>query len=90
MPKLVGKKQSAKSQEQAFLISLLYAALAEPYGLELVTNDPHKCRMRLYEARRSAGDPALERLQFRLAPWDHRAICIVKGAAKPQGDQDEE
>lgn len=89
MPKLVAKKLTPKQQEQNYLTGLLYEALGSQYGLELVTNDPHKCRMRLYEARRAAGDPALERLQFRLAPWDHRAICIVKGAEKQQGDQNE-
>lgn len=82
MPKLVGKKLSVKQQEQNFLIGLLYEALGSPYGLELTANDAHRARMRLYEARRTANDPALDRLQFRLAPWDHRVVCITKGAEK--------
>lgn len=52
---------------QVELQGILYQALSEPIGLLLRSSDPVRCRMRLYQARTAAGDPALALLQFRLA-----------------------
>lgn len=71
-----------KEQELTVLVGYLYAALSSPYGVEILTDDPKRARMRLYEARKFSSDPQLAHLQFRFSPSDHRAILIVKGQEK--------
>lgn len=73
-----------KARELVRLQAILYQALNEPIGLVLRTSDAVKARMRLYQARAASGDEALDRLQFRLAPWGRAELLITKGAAKPQ------
>lgn len=74
----------SKKQELTILVAYLYQALGTKYGLELLSDDPKRARMRLYEARRFCGDPALGVLQFRLSPSDARAILVTKGASKEE------
>lgn len=71
-----------REREDNRLLQILYQALNEPIGLVLRTNDVHRARQRLYNARASAGDLVLARLQFRLAPWGKSEIVITKSSPK--------
>jgi len=77
----------SKQQELQHCLEILYSALRAKHGVEVMSDDPQRARMRLYEARRQANDPALSVLQFRLAPWDHRVIAITK--TQPQDQENE-
>jgi hypothetical protein len=66
----------AKPKRDEFT-TLLYAALAEPIGLLLATNDRERARQRLYTARRNAADPALDCLQIRMSPFEDGDLVIV-------------
>lgn len=46
------------------LLELMYAALREPLGLKVMTNDPDRLRQKLYQARNKSGDPQLLALTF--------------------------
>lgn len=46
------------------LVELLHRALQEPLGIIVSTNDPERLRVRLYEARRTALNPAFEVFSF--------------------------
>lgn len=76
-----------KEHELTLLVGYLYQALQAEYGIEVLTDDPKRARMRLYEARRFAKDSALDCLQLRLSPSDYRAILIVKGQERDQEDE---
>lgn len=58
--------------------NLLYAALAEPIGLLLATNDPERARAKLYAARKAALDAELDVLQIRMSPFAEGELVIVK------------
>lgn len=60
---------------------ILYQALGEPVGLELVVSDFSLARAKLYRARELAQDPDLSQLQFRASPWRDDGLVICKGAA---------
>lgn len=68
------------------LKSLLYSALGEPLGLVLRTSDTERARQRLYAARRSAADPALDVLQFRLWPTEDGGLVICKTGRVPNAE----
>ena len=64
---------------------VLEAALAADIGLLLRTNDPTKLRMALYAARREAGRPEFDQLQFRLSPFEGEpglVVCKVGAGAR--------
>lgn len=46
------------------LLELMYAALREPLGLKVATNDPDRLRKKLYQARARSNDPNLMILTF--------------------------
>lgn len=64
-------------------LELLYQALHSPLGLVLSVSSFAVVQQRLYTARRSAGDPDLDRLQFRHSPYSPETeLWLVKGAPK--------
>lgn len=68
------------------LRTLLYEALAQPIGLLIETSDRQVFTQRLYKARRDAGDPALNQLQFRASPLGEGTLIIVKERVEvPEG-----
>lgn len=50
------------------LLSLWYAALAQPLGIKLHTPDAARLKPLLYTARNQSADPALSALQIRRVP----------------------
>lgn len=69
----------SRREEEARLQAMLWQAMNEPIGLLLRSIDPPAARQRLYSARRSAGAPVLDQLQFRLSGAEF--ILITKGEA---------
>lgn len=57
----------------------LYQALSTELGIELSADDVDLLLGRLYNARRKAGDSALDRLQFRRVAGHSDKLWIVKG-----------
>ena len=74
------------------ILQLLYQALAAKYGIIVsFTGSFETLRMKAYQARKKAADPALEVLQFRLSPegkkdqmWIVKTRSIVPGEEKPE------
>lgn len=73
-------------------IELLYRAFASRRGIVVeVLGNRETARQRLYQARRYAGDPDLDILQFRLSPTAEDQIWIVRGGApSPQSNAEED
>lgn len=61
---------------------ILYLALAEPIGLLLRTNDPGRCRQRLYAARREM--PEASGLQFRMWIAEDGDLVVVNEKVQRQ------
>ncbi len=60
-------------------VELLYKALDAKLGIEVQTDDPKRCREKLYAARRDAMNPEFQRLSItpgRLSPGN--TIWIIK------------
>lgn len=66
------------------LVTILQAALDEPYGILLQTSDPGRARAALYKARTEEGDPRLSTLQIRISPFPDGdlVICHVAPARR--------
>jgi hypothetical protein len=62
------------------VIELLYAALYEPYGLIVETDDFTLFRQKLYAARHELADLDLDRLSFVQSPTDPNQLWIVKNS----------
>ena len=59
--------------------TILYQALAQPFGLVLRTNDPQRLRQRFYSARAQAQDPQLDGIQILLGRLDDpQLVALVK------------
>jgi hypothetical protein len=57
--------------------SLLFAALASPFGLAVETTSPEQLRQRLYAARK--GDPSFASLSFIFSPESPESeVWIIK------------
>ncbi len=60
-------------------VELLYKALEAEFGIEVQTDDPKRCREKLYAARRDAKNPDFAALSItpgRLSP--NNTIWIIK------------
>jgi hypothetical protein len=60
------------------MIELLYAALHEPYGLIIETDDFVLFRQKLYAVRSGLADLDLEKLSFVQSPTEPNQLWIVK------------
>jgi hypothetical protein len=63
------------------MIELLYAALHEPYGLIIETENFVLLRQKLYAARSELHDLDLEKLSFVQSPTDPNQLWIVRNAS---------
>lgn len=68
---------------------ILQAALAEPIGLVLRTNDRERARQRLYAARVKLADPAFATLQIRISPFTDGDLVICKETVRPNAESKE-
>ncbi len=65
-------------------LEILYQALGSPIGIEVTAPDVAFAIQKLYAAKRQAGDPDLDCLQFRRCPQaPNERIWIVKGGVVP-------
>lgn len=59
----------AISQEKALpLLELWYTALRAEIGIRIRTNDAHRMKTALYQARKQSGDEALSKLMIQTPP----------------------
>ena len=65
------------------LIAILHAALAEPIGLVLATDDPTRARAALYRARMTENNPDLADLQIRMWPYEEGDLIICHSSKAP-------
>ncbi len=49
-------------------LNLWYEALGTPFGIVILTNNPERCRQRLYKLRDAAGDPVLSTISVVTSP----------------------
>jgi len=64
--------------------TILYQALAQPYGLIIQTNDPQRLRQRFYSARAQAQDPQLDGIQILLGRLeDPNLVVLLKVTPTP-------
>lgn len=59
------------------MIEFFYAALNSPLGIIISTDDPDRCRQKLYAARRAAADPALDGVAVTI-PATPNEVWLVK------------
>lgn len=64
------------------MIEFWYTALASKFGVVISTDDPERCRTRLYQARTKSADPALSGLSVVL-PAIPGEVWIVKKEPTP-------
>jgi hypothetical protein len=58
---------------------ILYAAMAEPIGLLVMTNEPTRLKALFYSVRRECQDQELDILQLRTSPFPEGQFVICKG-----------
>lgn len=66
------------------LLAVLHAALEEPIGIVIQTNDTVRAKMSLYRCRAAAEDPALAELQIRTSPFSDGDLIICHSLKTPQ------
>lgn len=54
-----------------------YAALGTNVGICIETDDPDRCKQRLYAARKASGDPDLDCLAIVQSPTDAGHLWII-------------
>ncbi len=59
------------------MIEFLYEALSKPFGVVVETDNPERCRQKLYAARRASADPELDGLSI-VIPGSPGEVWIVK------------
>lgn len=65
------------------LVSILDAALAEPFGIIIQTSDTVRAKMSLYRARAAANRPELAYLQIRTSPFPEGDLIICHNQKVP-------
>ena len=66
------------------VLSYLYAALAEPFGLAIATPDLPRLRTALHAAKRGACDPALDGIILRSSVHNpHGELWIINSIPQP-------
>lgn len=66
-------------------IPYIWAAMSSRFGVRVVTTNVKLSQAHIYAARKSIGDPDLDRLQVRPDPKDlEGAIWIIKGPKKEE------
>ena len=73
-------------------LELLYYAASTRFGIVVsFASSFDSARMALYTAKRKAGDPTLNKLQFRASPLNPSHLFIVKGGQiEPIGGPNEQ
>lgn len=75
------------------VLELWYAALRNPYGVKVITNDVNRMKAKLYAERKAADDPALAALMIQTSSANptgelfinHRLINTDEGASDAEG-----
>jgi hypothetical protein len=67
-------------------LNMWYEALGSERGVKVRTDDPKRCREKLYAFRREAKDPDLDALSVVQSPTSANEIWIIR---RPEGSKDE-
>ena len=73
-------------------LELWYAALADPIGIKVQTNDALRLKAKLYVVRRESGDPDLAKLMIQTSPTNPTGELIIthREVELPEGLNDVE
>ncbi len=63
-------------------LHLWYQALGSAVGVIIETNDPDRCKQRLYAMRQDAQDPDLEEVSIVQSPSDPNHLWLVRNEKK--------